>query len=222
MKDFSQQLSSSVTVWRWLLILGGLFWLGLMLLLHVQSLFPIGDLTRDPAAIAHHPPFFGALSNLGILLWSASAAMCFLSAALLNIIAPASDARLFFLVFAVLSTVLCLDDTFLLHESILPNRLPVVRIPEDVVVLSYVVALLGAIVRVRRLILSTPVWLLGVSLGLFAIAAGLDYVLPSGHISEDGFFLIEDGFKLLGIFGWLAYFLRASVDLVVAAVKSHA
>ncbi|MEL6938598.1 MAG: hypothetical protein AAFO84_05330 [Cyanobacteria bacterium J06598_1] len=222
MKDFSQRLLSSIKTWRWLLILGGGVWLALMVLLHFQSAWPVGFLTRDPAAIAHHNPFFGALSNIGILLWSASAAVCGLSAAVLNIIQPISDSRLFFGLFAGLSAALCLDDTFLLHEAILPNRLPLVHIPEAVVILSYVLVLIGAIVRFRKLLLDTSVWLFGLSLGCFAIAAGFDQILPPNVFSEDITFLIEDGFKLLAIFLWLAYFVRASMESIVEAVEQHA
>ena len=51
--------------WRLLLIVGSLFWVILMLLLYIQSFVPVGDITRDPATIAEHPPYYGALSNLG-------------------------------------------------------------------------------------------------------------------------------------------------------------
>ena len=218
-EDFSQRLSQFVKRWRHLLIVGSGLWLGLMILLHVQSFVSIGDITRDPATIALHPPYYGALSNLSILLWSASAAICFLSAVLLNILQPKSDSGLFFGLFAGLSTVLCLDDTYLLHEAILPNRLPGISISESVVVLTYALTLLGGILYFRKLILKTQVWLFSISLGLFIIAVSIDQLLPKTLIAEDTFFLIEDGFKLLAIFFWLAYFVRSSIDLIVTVVN---
>ena len=33
------------------------------------------DLMRDPNAIANHPRYFGIISNLGVVLWFASAAV---------------------------------------------------------------------------------------------------------------------------------------------------
>ena len=220
-KDFSQRLSQSVKRWQQLLIVGSGLWLALMVLLPLQSFVAIGDITRDPATIALHPPYYGALSNLGILLWSASAAVCFLSAALLNILQPRSETVLFFSLFAGLSAVLCLDDTYLLHEAILPNRLPFISIPEAVVVLAYVLTLLGGIIYFRKLLLKTQVWLLSISLVLFGISIGIDQLLPETLFPEDTFFLIEDGFKLLAIFLWLAYFIRTSLDFTTAAVDHH-
>lgn len=221
MKGCSQRLSQSVKRWQQCLIVGSGLWLGLMILLPLQSFVAVGDITRDPATIALHPPYYGALSNLGILLWSASAAVCFLSAALLKILWPKSETALFFSLFAWLNTLLCLDDTYLLHEAILPNRLPVVSIPEAVVVLAYALTLIGGVIYFRELLLKTQIWLLSLSLGFFSIAVGVDQLLPETLFPEDTFFLIEDGFKLLAIFLWLAYFTRSSIDFITAAVEHH-
>ena len=43
----------------------------------------MGDLTRDPAAILDVPVYVGFLSQIGILLWAATAAICLFSAAVL-------------------------------------------------------------------------------------------------------------------------------------------
>lgn len=218
---FLQRISHSVKRWQQLLIIGSGLWLSLMVVLSVQSFVPIGNITRDPATIALHPPYYGALSNLSILLWSASAAVCWLSAALLRVIQPKAEKERFFSVYAALSTALCLDDTYLLHESILPNRLPIISIPETVVVLAYVVTLTVSIVYFRKLLLKTQVWAFVVSLLLFGIAVGVDQLVPETLLSEDSLFLIEDGSKLLAIFFWLAYFVRTSIDLLTAEVSTH-
>lgn len=242
MKEATPQLLLAHRNWRWLLIAGSIFWLAVMWLLHAQSFVSVGDITRDPAAIAEHPPYFGALSNLSILLWSASAAVCFLSGALLKVLQPISqhtsrpishaqvpahrqlwltDAPAFFTTFAYLNALLCLDDTYLLHEAILPNRLPVIHIPEKVVVLMYAAALLAAIVRFWPLLKRTQLWLFGLCLLLFLTAAGLDQVIPKRLEFAETTFLVEDGCKLLGVFLWLGYFCRTSLDWVTRAVMQH-
>jgi hypothetical protein len=45
---------------------------------------PFGMLTRDLAEITHASPFLGVISNIGILLWCSSAAICMLSFLLLR------------------------------------------------------------------------------------------------------------------------------------------
>jgi hypothetical protein len=37
---------------------------------------PVDELTRDPAAVMRIPYYIGLLSNWGIMLWSAAAAIC--------------------------------------------------------------------------------------------------------------------------------------------------
>lgn len=224
MKDLSHSsqesapspLLSALHVWRFVAVVGSVCCVGLMGAIALQPFFSVGDLTRDPAAIALHPPYFGVISNLGILLWSASAAVCFLSGVLLKLLRPARpDLRFFFTVFAVLSTVLCLDDTFLLHEAILPNRLPLVKIPEPVVIMAYGLALVGSVVYFRKLLFKNQPLLFGLIVLLFAVSVGFDLLLPPDLLSEDTVYLIEDGVKLLAIFLWLAYFVRASLCYVV-------
>ncbi|MEL7328908.1 MAG: hypothetical protein AAGJ69_03605 [Cyanobacteria bacterium J06559_1] len=207
--------------WRLLLIVGSLFWVILMLLLYVQSFVPVGDITRDPATIAEHPPYYGALSNLGILLWSASAAVCFLSATLLKVIYSRASVSAFFAIFAGLSAILCLDDTYQLHEDIFINSLPGFIIPEQVTISVYAAVVLFAISRFQTVLQETPLWLFSLSLLLFLVAAGTDYVIPHGLVAAKVTFLIEDGTKLLGIFFWLTYFFRTSIDLIVAAADSQ-
>jgi len=223
MKDFSQwqspsgkgPLSNSLNTWRRSVVLGSVCCLGLMMAIALQPFFSVGDFTRDPATIALHPPYFGAVSNIGILLWSASAAVCFLSGILLKIMQPERpDLHSFFSIFAVLNMVLCLDDTFLLHEAILPNRLPLVSIPEPAIVTAYGLGLLGAIVSFRKLLLKNQPLLFGLTLLLFSVSVGFDQLLPDQLLSEDTVFLIEDGSKLLAVFLWLAYFIRASIYFV--------
>ncbi|MEO0885624.1 MAG: hypothetical protein AAFY54_06765, partial [Cyanobacteria bacterium J06648_10] len=117
--------------------------------------------------------------------------------------------------------ILCLDDTYQLHEDIFINSLPGFIIPEQVTISVYAAVVLFAISRFQTVLQETPLWLFSLSLLLFLVAAGTDYVIPHGLVAAKVTFLIEDGTKLLGIFFWLTYFFRTSIDLIVAAADSQ-
>jgi len=70
-------------------------------------------------------PFLGFVSNLGVLVWCASAAVCLFSWAVLR---NRVDARIFasFVFYAgLLSALLLVDDFFELHELVFPKYLHV-------------------------------------------------------------------------------------------------
>lgn len=67
-----------------------LLWLvpaALLLLLVASGCYildlPVSRFTRDPLAITEGHPLYGFVSNVGAILWSASAAFCFLAYVLL-------------------------------------------------------------------------------------------------------------------------------------------
>ncbi|MEM9090270.1 MAG: hypothetical protein AAGC93_16165 [Cyanobacteria bacterium P01_F01_bin.53] len=205
-----------------------------MVIVHQQSLAPIEYFTKDPATIAHHPEYYGSLSNIGVLLWNASAVVCFLGALQLrilgknwlekerlgknfdNINAKYRNASYFLMGFGLLSTVLCLDDLFLLHESIIFNKF---GLPEEAAFLAYAIALIFLLVRFRKILLKRSPIALGASLVLFAASIGTDKLPPSALVSEQDLYLIEDGMKLLAIFLWLSYFAWVTLELMLDSLK---
>ncbi|NKB88807.1 MAG: hypothetical protein GKS06_11370 [Acidobacteria bacterium] len=80
---------------------------------------PFDVLIRDVTQVAGLPPVTGALSQLGLLLWAAAAAICFFVAGINWTANPA--VRRFLVASAVFTTVLALDDTFLWHERVTPS-----------------------------------------------------------------------------------------------------
>ncbi len=188
------------------------------MLVRLQDAVPVENLMRDPAAIAIHPIYYGAFSNLGILFWSASAAVCFLGSYLLGQLSAEtqlsarSGAAQFLLAFGCFSTVLCLDDLFMLHEWLFPEKL---HIHEGVVLVSYAVTFLALIFRFRQRLLQTRPILFLVSCLLFATSVAID-VLPLGSVlTADSIYWLEDGTKFLAIFFWLAYFAKAAAELTL-------
>jgi hypothetical protein len=181
---------------------------GLMFLVLLAQLWaglPAEILTRDPLAVYDAPPYVGLISNLGILLWSATAGVCLFCAARVRR-TKSNGLYHFFFISGLLSVLLCLDDLFLAHEDLWPRLLGTGEGP--------IIAFYGVLAGIylwsfRDLILRTEYLLLGLSFAglgfsiLFDLLPDLDpaLILP-------GQYLLEDGSKLLGIVTWLAYWIR--------------
>ncbi|WP_205665241.1 hypothetical protein [Caldimonas tepidiphila] len=176
--------------------------LGLVVALHLGGGIPIADLIRDPAAITQTPPYTGLLSQVGLFLWAATAAICLFCAGVAS--RDPADAAMasFFRASAALTLMLGLDDAFLLHEDLLPR----IGIPEKGVLLAYAVLtalyLLGFL---RTILARTGYELLAMALFFFAASVVLDVLNPPSIP-----YLAEDAAKIAGIVSWLAYFSRTA------------
>ncbi len=182
---------------RWIsaTYIGGLLVLLGVALLHAITGQPIYKYTRDPAALAGLSPSTGFLSNFGIVLWMATAAICLLTSAVL----PSRRARGFFLCTAALSAALGMDDLLQLHEVYYPR----LGIPEQVIYGVYVLSVGAWLAAYRSIIRGTRFVSLGVALAAFAFGMAADQL----HDSQAPWHhLYEDGAKWIGIVGWSAYF----------------
>lgn len=150
---------------------------------------------RDAAAVTDTPAYIGIVSNLGLLLWAATAGICLFAAA------SQPHVRRFWLYAGLLTMALLADDWLLLHENGFPVYL---GIPEKLVYALYGLATLGYVVRFRRLLLRAEYLVLLVAFGWFAASVGADAFLD-GVVWVPGFFLWEDGAKLFGIVTWLVF-----------------
>ena len=177
----------------------------LLLAVTVQEVVPPVFLLRDPANVADYPFYIGLLSNIGVLLWGASAAICLFTARAIRGRVEAA----YLAAAGLLTTLLTVDDLFLLHEDALPIYL---HIPERLVLGSYVVLTLVFLLRFARLILRTDYLPLLFALGFFAVSAVVDVWFSR----QSWAFWVEDGLKLLGIVSWLMYFTRICLQLLPA------
>lgn len=156
--------------------------------------------TVDPAVLSNIHPLMGAISNLGILLWATTVAVCLFTATVLQKHHPEAPQRTFLLCFGLFTSVLMIDDLFMIHEEIAPRYLFV----DEVYVLGmYGLLLGGGIVYFGRVILSTPYAYLLTALLFFGGSIVIDLVWDVW--SEWPVFL-EDSAKFLGIVSWLGYF----------------
>lgn len=180
-----------------------------------QKSIPISHLTRDPLAIFEGLFYFGLLSNIGAIFWCFSAAICLFTCAVLHKKNNNDDLLSFLLFFGLFTSLLCFDDFFLFHDSILPLYL---HIDEKALFGIYGIAISILLIRFRKLILKTEYLILFFAFGFFScsILTDLSKFLTPKHLR----YLVEDGFKFLGIICWSTYLTRLCLNHVKA--KLHA
>lgn len=189
-------------------------------LLLAQPYVTMASLIRDPAALSGGRFYYGFVSNLGVILWCATASVClFRGAELLG--RPAQRATAVFMLSAGLFTaVVLLDDFFMLHEEVIPTYL---HIPEKAVLLAYALMLAFYLALNWRLLLAADAPLLALALGFFALSNLVDmtfthsfYMTTRGEeVSRD--VIVEEGAKFVGISAWTTFHLRAAWNAGAAA-----
>jgi len=157
----------------------------------------LGLLTRDLAAVGHVPPYYSAISSLGILCWAITAGLCFFTA-----LAVIGEARVFLLGAAALSAFLCMDDLFMFHEGVFWH---VFRIPQKVTYAAYMAIVALHLFRCRAYVLDGCWGALVLALGLMGGSAAID-VIFSYMPREMTATFYEDSLKFVGITVWLGYF----------------
>ena len=189
-------------------------YLGLVSLLFLISMVsmkfsvPVAFFMRDTAVVLDGNPFAGFASNIGIIFWCTTAAVCLFSAAVSRQ-QVAKPVQTRFLLFAgLLSLMLLIDDFFLIHDKVFPVYL---NIPETAAYAVYMLLILVFLFQFRRHILKTEYFLLLLACGFFASSILSDMVM-----AQDGWqTLLEDGLKLIGIATWCFYFLRTSLHQIL-------
>lgn len=171
---------------------------------------PITTFTRDPAVIGNINPLAGIASHLGVLVLTASGAICMFSWAILQSTRSTKQFSIFLLCLGIFSLVLGLDDLFMLHESVYPR---IFNIKEEFTLLIYCMLVVSGGVKFWRTILKTDYFILLVALVFFALSLFVDAFSASiEEVTGQWRILFEDGFKLLGIIGWFGYSLRCSMQ----------
>lgn len=176
--------------------------IGTVLYIHTTTDVPMGTLTRDP--LSGKPAHLGLLSQAGILVWAAGAAVCLLAAAVLQ---GAPGGR-FMLAAGVLSLALCVDDAFLLHDEVLP----LLGIPEELIYGVYLGMIVLFLVAFRRPIIESGHGVLVLALAFL----GLSVVCDAWGLPWLDPYLLEDGAKFTGIALWAAYFFGTAWSLLGA------
>lgn len=160
-------------------------------------------MTRDYSALAEVHPLSGVLSNLGILVWCATAAVCLFAAAVLRASGQSQMSR-FFAASGALTGYLTLDDFFLIHEDLAKRYLGWDE--------TIVFAILGVVVLVylysfRKVIWHSSFIVLAIAVVLLAASVMTEVIFePVMWLLRDWQYLLEDGFKWMGIAAWSCYY----------------
>lgn len=169
---------------------------------------PVSDFTRDPAAILGVHPLIGVLSNIGVLLWCASMALCLFTAVVL-FKTKRGISLSFFLSSGLLTALLLVDDLFMLHDYFFPRML---NIEGGVIYVGYLLLVCIYLLKFRGFILKSGFGFLLLSFLFFALSVGCDVLLEQKGM----IFLLEDGAKLLGVLSWFTYFSKTCYSEIVA------
>jgi hypothetical protein len=166
------------------------------------------NLTRDTATILRGPAYTGALSNFGIILWSATAAIMLFSAYHLYKNTVQRRAALMTFLFGCLTAMLCLDDTYQFHEKAFSG---IIYVPEELIYVFYLTCIV-VIATVCRVVVVTTPYIIGLAaMTFFGTSILIDELnLPSGI--HDAF--IEDSFKFVGIALWTVYHYRSAFGFI--------
>ena len=109
---------------------------------------------RDLAQTCGYPIGVGLISNLGILMWTASASISLFSS--LSGLVQSRENSNFLLLGGILTSILCFDDFFLLHDK---------YIGADFLYITYSIVGVYILTKFRKLIIDID-FLLGSGLGL--------------------------------------------------------
>lgn len=208
----STVLPSLATLGRtpiWLYVIGILPGLLVVVIVGVQPWVSVDQLFRDTLAAASQvtdgkfSPYLGFVSNLGILLWSGTTAVCFMGGLMVLRDGGLRQAAVFLAYAAFLTGLLTLDDFFLAHERIYPRLF---GIGERQVFAGYGILTVAYLFFFRDLIWKVGPQLLVLSLACFMVSVLVDVVMPSGGKLHR---LLEDGSKFIGITLWTTFHMWA-------------
>ncbi|WP_157928749.1 hypothetical protein [Pararhizobium haloflavum] len=187
--------------------------LNLVLVASALSIGPAYDIPpsafyRDPVAVFDGKFAIGWFSNLGGLLWFATAAVLIFTA-----LAAQAKTQEPLLVFGLLTAALGGDDLFMLHDGLLPF----LGLPGVLLYGLYAVVLLTWLYRYLDFVVGTQLVYILTGGFLLMVSAGSDIVVDSAGLHGDTAYLIEDVAKLSGIMFWSVY----GVSTAWAAMRAN-
>tara|TARA_B100001250_G_C19767744_1_gene775586 strand:+ start:530 stop:1138 length:609 start_codon:yes stop_codon:yes gene_type:complete len=156
---------------------------------------------RDLAQTCGYPIGVGLISNLGILMWSASASVALFTS--LSGLIEKNENSNFLLLGGILSLILCLDDFFLLHDK---------YIGPDFLYITYSIIGIYMLIKFRKIIINIEFSTFIISVCSLALSILFDTYIqgmfPGKYINVQ---LLEEGFKFIGIVCWMNFWWKASI-----------
>ncbi|MGQ8337686.1 hypothetical protein ACUNWD_14145 [Sunxiuqinia sp. A32] len=201
---------------KWILVLVYSFILGLFIFSYLLSRFfdaPYSDFTRDPLAVMKTHPFVGFLSNIGVIIWIVTATISLFTSYLIEK-EKLQNRYLFHFFSGAITSILLVDDLFMIHDRIFPIYLKISEVP---LFIFYGILITVYLYYYRKQILKYDYIILLIALFMFAFSLGVDHF----DVESEFIHFFEDGPKLLGIAAWFVFYLSASIsDLSTNSFKS--
>lgn len=175
----------------------------------IQPRVGVGVLTVDPATQAGLPPWTGAISTAGILMWCVGA-VCGIIAGTTSRSSSRDPRASCALDFGCLSAWLCVDDAFLVHDALGPR---VLSVPELVVIGAEALWLGLLLVRHRDVLRREEPVLFAIAIACFGASVVSDMIPTDTDVPglwRLATYLVEDGFKWVGICVLTAWLVRLS------------
>jgi hypothetical protein len=158
--------------------------------------FSTMEILRDPAQQTHQSSFLGFLSNIGNWLWISSAAICFFSATI-----GKSSLRKLLVFIGLLSTILAIDDFFLIHDR---------YVNQNLCYLLYAFLAVTLFTLHFKKILKIDAFSFLLAGSLLALSILTDLIQLHIPLSYSKTQVIEEGFKFMGISIWLYFSCRVA------------
>ena len=179
----------------WLIMpLGLAFTTGVLLVHHARK--PVWKILGDPV---HGNPLLGFFSNFGIVGWCAGASVALFSGWLLWRWRGPRDLVRFHFSAGAFTSVLMLDDFFLIHDALAPHYL---GLGQNTVYALYAAMFVAFVATSRRHILARNPALFVLAVALLGLMVLLD-ALIQGSARELS--VVMAGSKFLGIYAWTAW-----------------
>ncbi|MDB5020564.1 MAG: hypothetical protein JWQ28_1691 [Pedobacter sp.] len=184
----------------------------LIVLVALQPFTPASVLTGDPLIVAKGKFYYGAISSLGSIGWTATSTICLVTYFMLSD-SRDKKTRSFFLFSGLFSVFLLVDDLFMLHDDFFPNYLGV---SQSFILALYPILSAFLLINYRGRIAGSSYTRLFIALGFLALSVIIDDFFPIVNRLD---LAIEDGFKFLGIVGWAIYFFDTAFTVLNYEVK---
>jgi len=158
----------------------------------------------------------GLVSNTGILFLASTAAVCIFGYFFIKNREGTSASTRFLLFFGLYTTLLTIDDFFMIHEaignSIATHASVSDNIGEDITFAVYILIFAFYMFKYRKVIYHTEYLLFIFALILLGFSILLEFF--SNHLPDIPIFKVEEIYKFLGIITWFAYGIRTAFKLV--------
>ncbi len=163
-----------------------------------------GLVLRDLLQTCDYPIGVGMISSIGVILWASASSINFF--ALNDNLMKNRRYKKLLIIGGIFSTVLCLDDLFLLHDK--------QQINQDILYTIYISLALYLILKFRELITEIDIFAFITSSSFLALSIVSDIFQDFLPINYENVQILEEGFKFIGISCWVYFWSKAAIQSI--------